>query len=223
MAKKKVETPVIEAEEPIEVHGPWEDIPTPAENEEEEFVTIEDAIDILKSGTDEQILDIKNVLLDFLLDYKDELDFQLLTETEDENAIMPYVNTTPEVMYVSPGVTIVDREETAYRPITIRRPSATPRNGNMIEKLDELREIVNNTAESDIVQFMNQSNWRECPQIDLLDCFKYYFGGKRGDSVTIAQAIEMWVLTNDNITEDEELEILDWAIEKGDKIVCYNW
>jgi len=222
MAKKKVETPVIEEEEPIEVHGPWEDAVTPAENEEEEFVTIEDAIDILKSGTDEQILDIKGVLLDFLLDYKDELDFQLLTETEDEAAILPFVHTTPEIMHVSPGVTVID-EETAFRPITIRRPSATQRNGNMIAKLDELREIIDNTAESDIVKFMNQSNWRDCPQIDLLECFKYYFGGKRGDSVTIAQAIEMWVLTNDNITEDEELEIIDWAIEKGDKIVCYNW
>lgn len=80
MAKKKVETPIIEEEEPIEVHGPLEDCVTPAENEEEEFVTIEDAIDILKSGTDKQILDIKGVILDLLLDYKDELDFPILTE-----------------------------------------------------------------------------------------------------------------------------------------------
>lgn len=220
MAKKKVETPVIEEEEPIEVHGPWEDAVTPAENEEEEFVTIEEAIDILKSGTDEQILEIKGVLLDFLLDYKDELDFQLLTETEDENAILQY--TEPEVVTIAPGVTVID-EQHVVRPITIRRPTATAQNGDMIKKLDSLREIIDNTAESDIVEFMNQSNWRECPHTDLLECFRYYFGGKRGDSVTIAQAIEMWVLTNDNITEDEELEIIDWAIEKGDKIVRYNW
>lgn len=59
---------------------------------------------------------------------------------EDGAAIMPFVHTTPEIMHVSPGVTVIDKEEAAFRPISIRIPSATQQNGNMIEKLDELRD-----------------------------------------------------------------------------------
>ena len=223
MAKTQKEAAAEEVEEPIEVHGPWEDAELPDKDEKTDgFVPIEEAIDILKSGTDEQVLEIRNVLLDYLLDYKDELDFQEQVSADDEMAIAPYIE--PEIKLVLPGVTIIDEAPRAdfVVPRVRHHPVHTQNdNENTVQKLEKLRELVNNTAESDIIDSISNSNWGSCPHVDLLTGTKYFYGGKRGDSITIDAAIELLVLPNSCITEEEELEILDWAIDTGDKIVRF--
>ena len=87
------------------------------------------------------------------------------------------------------------------------------------EKFECLRDLCDNTPNSEVKRFRSWSNWDQCPHINLLEQLRDSWGD-RGANMTLAEAFEYWC---EDLSLDEQEEVLDWAIQEGDKIVKNDW
>lgn len=85
------------------------------------------------------------------------------------------------------------------------------------KKIDILEKLCDDTPSKDIVRFSSWSNWDKCPHIDLIDnlrdCDRY-------EVISLSKAIDWW---GSDLTFSQLEEVLDWAINEGDRIVKNDW